>query len=42
MLRDGHMLKVAGQGVVSLKMKQPNGGVRRCELLDVLYVLALT
>ncbi len=40
-LGDGHVLKVAGQGVVSLKMKLPDGSVRRCKLLDVLYVPAL-
>lgn len=40
-LGDGHVLKVAGQGVVSLKMKLPDGNVRRCKLLDVLYVPAL-
>ena len=37
-LGDGNVLKVSGQGVVSLKMKLPDGSVRRCKLLDVLYV----
>ena len=37
-LGDGN---VAGQGVVSLKMKLSDGSVRRCKLLDVLYVPGL-
>ena len=37
-LGDGNVLKLSGQGVVSLKMKLPDGSVRRCKLLDVLYV----
>jgi hypothetical protein len=34
-LGDGNVLNVAGRGIVSLEM---NGSVRRCKLLDVLYV----
>ena len=40
-LGDGNVLNVAGQGVVSLKMKLSDGSVRRCKLLDVLYVPGL-
>ena len=41
-LGDGHTLKVSGQGTVPLDMKLPDGGVRKCKLLDVLHVPALT
>ena len=40
-LGDGNVLNVARQGVVSLKMKLSDGSVRRCKLLDVLYVPGL-
>ena len=40
-LGDGHALKVAGRGTVSLGMKLPNSNTKRCKLLDVLHVPAL-
>ena len=41
-LGDGHSLKVIGQGVVELVMNLPNGRLKTCKLLDMLYVLKLT
>ena len=37
-LGDGHRLDVAGEGVVSLKTKLPDGSFKKCKLLDVFYV----
>ena len=41
-LGDGHTLQAVGRGVVSLKMKLPSGVTRKCNVQDVLYVLALS
>jgi hypothetical protein len=40
-LGDGKVLNVAGQGIAYLKMKLSAGSMRRCKLLDVLYVPGL-
>ena len=37
-LGDGHVLEAIGEGIVQVKMKLPNGMVRRCNLRNVLFV----
>ena len=41
-LGDGHVSKAAAQGVVLLEMKPPGGKIRKCKLIDVLYVPKLS
>ena len=42
MLGDGHVLNAAGNGVVVLDMRLPNGKMQRCKLHSVLYVPSLS
>ena len=37
-LGDGHVLEATGEGIVQVKMKLPDGNVRRCNLRRVLFV----
>jgi hypothetical protein len=37
-LGDGHVLEAAGEGIVQVKTKLPDGTVRRCNLRNVLFV----
>lgn len=41
-LGDGRVLQATGRGLVTLSMRLPGGSERRCNLLDVLYVPALS
>ena len=41
-LVDGHSFEVAGRGTVSLRMILPDRSTRKCKLLDVLYMPALS
>ena len=40
-LGDRHLLEATGEGIVQVKMKLPDGTIRRCNLRNVLFILKL-